>query len=177
LAISHILVDRPFHSWRIERIRDETSAIFVSSGLPTLLRRDFPATRDGRFVSEFIVNEGAAQWVKDILAGEYPNVFFTIMLNPSALKAEGTQEEVAQVARELSYGQSYRIYGLPDADFLLPVRYAELDVVKESIETLIPELELRVVDNYRLLFAVGPREAIAAARGLLLELDRPTEVE
>ncbi len=83
------------------------------------------------------------------------------------LYAVGKPEDILQLKRDLADGSR-----LPDERFLLPVRVASPEKVKERLAKQVPDVQFEVLGS-TLLRADEPLESIEHARSLLWDLDVP----
>lgn len=171
VVMARILVTRPVATWRLDSSAFYSSFLVVYDG-PYLTGVAGQSTLEGGNVScDFLWSVGSPEKALEFFEEEYPGVSFTAMDfrgGGGMLHSVGKPDDVLQVKRELADGSR-----IPDPRFLLPVRVASPEKVKERLAKLVPDVQFEVLGG-TLLRADGPLKSIEQARSLLWDLDVPT---
>ena len=169
VAMARILVTRPVAKWRHDSSVNEPNILVVWDGLYNMELSD-SSRQGGNVWGEFLWWESSPEKALEDFQESYPGVSFSAVDFKGGggfLYVVGPPEDVLQVKRDSVHGGR-----LPDTRFLLPVRVASPEKVKERLAKQVPDVQFEVLGS-TLLRADGPLESIEHARSLLWDLDVP----
>ena len=171
VVMARILVTTPEATWRLDSSAFESNLLIVWDGHRELALVSCVEKEQGDASCEFLLWNGYPTKELNFLEGEYPQLSLTsIPLRSGAalLRVVGGPDEILEFRRDLADGSR-----ISDPRFLLPVRVASPEKVKERLAKLVPDVQFEVFGD-TLLRADGPLKSIEQARSLLWDLDVPT---
>jgi hypothetical protein len=132
---------------------------------------DYVELKEDTVACEFLLSSSLSlEGSMEFFTHEYPQVSFTTIRfhgGGGLMRAVGTPEDILKIGFDSVDGGRP-----PDSRFLLPVRLADPETVRDQLAKLVPDVQFRVSGRER-IHADGPLESVDYARSLLWDLDVP----
>ena len=170
VVMARILVTTPAATWRLDSSAFESNLLTAWDGHRELALVNGIEKEQGDASYEFLLWNRFPAKELDFLEDEYPQLSITstpLKSGAALLRVVGSSEEILEFRRDLADGSR-----IPDERFLLPVRVASPEKVKERLANKVPDVQFEVLGS-TLLRADGPLKSIEHARSLLWDLDVP----
>ena len=124
---------------------------------------------------EFVLEKAPSAKVMDFLQGQYERVKFINHPTMNGFYAVGAKSDILQIKRELPNLDRVPEPPPPPLREFLSVKYGDVEQIRTTLSTLVPDVQYTVDGRLALIIAEGSPGAIDQVKELLAELDRPLD--